>query len=50
MKTAWDRYLEQQLTDPVVRCAFETEIRALGFTNPRAGQSRDSRNRNQCRC
>ena len=50
MKTAWDRYLEQQLTDPIVRCAFEMEMKALGFTSPRDGQNRDSRNRNQCRC
>ena len=47
MKTVWDRYLEQQLTDPIVRCAFKMEMKALGFTSPLDGQSRDSKNRNR---
>jgi hypothetical protein len=50
MKTAWDCYLEQQLTDPIVRCAFEMEMKDLGFTSPLDCRSRDSKNRNQCRC
>ena len=29
MKTAWDRYLEQQLANPVVQLAYENESKAL---------------------
>jgi hypothetical protein len=29
MRTAWDNYLEQQLTDPIVRQAFEEETKVL---------------------
>ncbi len=31
MKTAWDKYLDQQLTDPVVRKAYEEETQVLAI-------------------
>ncbi len=31
MKTAWDSYLDQQLTDPSVRQAFEEETKVLSI-------------------
>jgi len=31
MKTAWDSYLDQQLTDPTVRRAFEEETKVLSI-------------------
>jgi predicted transcriptional regulator len=31
MKTAWDKYLDQQLADPVIRQAFEEETKLLSI-------------------
>jgi HTH-type transcriptional regulator/antitoxin HipB len=31
MKTAWDNYLDQQLTDPTVRQGFEEETKVLSI-------------------
>ncbi len=31
MKTAWDNYLDQQLTDPIVRQGFEEETKVLSI-------------------
>jgi DNA-binding XRE family transcriptional regulator len=31
MKTAWDSYLDQQLTDPTVRQTFEEETKVLSI-------------------
>ena len=31
MKTAWDSYLDQQLTNPSVRQAYEEETKVLGI-------------------
>ena len=28
MKTAWDRYIEQQLTNPIVRMEYERELKS----------------------
>jgi hypothetical protein len=28
MKTAWDRYIEQQLTNPIVRMEYESELKS----------------------
>lgn len=38
MKTAWDSYLDQQLTDPSVRQAFDEEIKVLSIGTQLATQ------------
>ena len=40
MKTAWDDYLDQQLTDPSVRQAYEEETKVLSIGLQLANQRR----------
>ena len=40
MKTAWDDYLDQQLTDPSVRQAYEEETKVLSIGFQLANQRR----------